>query len=92
MDTGAAGHVMPAKMFPRVKVDRTTKTKKFVAASGAKIKDLDEKTIPFKSVEAVHRCEKIRSANVVMLLISMRKVAQAGNAVVLDEKNPHGKS
>ena len=34
MDTGAAGHVMPAEMFPRVKLDRTTATKKFVAATG----------------------------------------------------------
>ena len=32
VDTGAAAHVMPAEMFPRVKLDRTTATKKFVAA------------------------------------------------------------
>ena len=31
-DTGAAGHVMPAEMFPRVKLDRTSATKKLVAA------------------------------------------------------------
>ena len=34
MDTGAAGLVMPAEMFQRVKLDRTTATKKFVAANG----------------------------------------------------------
>ena len=34
MDTGAAGHAMPAEMFPRVKVDRTTATKNCVAANG----------------------------------------------------------
>ena len=34
MDTGAAGHVMSAEMFPRVKLDRTSTTKKFVAAHG----------------------------------------------------------
>ena len=56
MDTGAAGHVMRAEMFPRVKLDRTSATKKLVAASGERIRDLGEKTIPFKSVEVVHRC------------------------------------
>ena len=88
MDRGAAGHVMPAEMFPRVKLDRTSTTKKFVAANGERIKDLGEKTTPFKSVEGVHRCKKIRSAKVVKPLISMRKVVQTGNVVVLDEKNP----
>ena len=34
MDTGAAGHVMLAEMLPGVKLDRTSTTKKFVAASG----------------------------------------------------------
>ena len=32
METGAAGHVMPAEMFLRVKLDRTSTTNKFVAA------------------------------------------------------------
>ena len=65
MDTGAAGHVMPAEMFPRVKLDRTSTAKKFVTANGEEIKDLGEKTIQFKSVEGVHRCIKFRSASVV---------------------------
>ena len=43
MDTGAAGYVMPADMFPGVKLDRTSTTNKFVAADGEKIKDLGEK-------------------------------------------------
>ena len=82
-------HVMRAEMCPRVKLDRTSRTKKFVAANGDRIKDLGEKTVPFKSVEGVHRCIKIRSANVVKPLISVRKVVQADAVVVLDEKNPH---
>ena len=72
-------------MFLGVKVDRTTK--KFGAANGQRIKALDEETIPFKTVEGVHRCTKFWS--VVKPLISMRKVVQAGNVVVLGEKNPH---
>ena len=74
MDTGAAGHVMPAEI---------------VAANGERIQDLGEKTIPFQSVEGVHRRIKFRSANVAKPLISRRKVVQAGNVVVLDERNPH---
>ena len=69
-DTGAAGHVTLAEMFARVKLDRTTTTKKFVAENGERIKDLGEKTISFKSVEGVHRCIKFRSANVVKPLFS----------------------
>ena len=85
IDTGAAGHVMPAEMFPRVKLDRTSATKKFVAANGERIKDLI-KTIPLEFVEGVYRCMNFRSTNVVKPLISMRKVAQAGNVVVLDTR------
>ena len=88
-DTAAAGHVMPAEMFPRVKVDHMRATKKFVAANGERIKDFREKPIPFKSVEGVRRCKKIRIASVVKPLLSMRKVVQDGDVVVLDEKNPN---
>ena len=83
VDTGCR-HVMLAEMFPRVKLDRRSATKAFVAANEEKIKDLREKTLPFKSVEGVHRCIKFRNANVVKSLISMRKVVQTGNVVVLD--------
>ena len=76
---------MPGEMFPRVKLDCTITAKKFSAANGERIQDLGEKTIPFKSVEGVHRSIKFWSANVVTPLISMRKVVQAGNVVVLDE-------
>ena len=89
MGTGAAGHVMLAEIFLRVQLARTNTTKKFVAANGERIKDLGEKTILIKSVGGAHRCMKFRSANVVKPLISMRKVVQDANVVVLDENNPH---
>ena len=60
----------------------------YVAANGERIKDLGEKTIPFKSAEGVRRCINFRSANVVKPLVSMRKAVQAGNVVVLDKKTP----
>ena len=43
MDSGAAGHVMPETMFPRVKLERKTSPKTFVAASGEQIRDWSEK-------------------------------------------------
>ena len=43
MDSGAAGHVMPEAMFPRVKLERKMPPKWFVAAKGEQIKDLGEK-------------------------------------------------
>ena len=58
MDTGAAGHVTLAEMFPRVKLDRTSTTKKLVAANGETITDLGDNTIPCKCVEGVHRKQK----------------------------------
>ena len=65
MDSGAAGHVMPETMFPQVKLERKTSPKKFVAANGEKIKDLGEKSIPFKTNQGIQRCITFRSANVV---------------------------
>ena len=45
MDTGAVGHVMPAEMFLRVKLDRTTTTKKFlqVRARSAQMHKIQER-------------------------------------------------
>ena len=50
---------------------------------------MGEKTVPFKSVDGVHRCIKIRSANAVKPPNLSEKVVQAGNAVVLVYMNPH---
>ena len=84
MHSGAAGHAMLEAMFPRVKLERKTSPKKFVAANGEQIRDLGEKNI--KTNEG---CITFRSASVVKPLISMQEVVRAGNIVVLHEKNPH---
>ena len=76
-------------MFLRLKLERKTTPKKFVAANGEQINDLGEKTIPFKTNEGVQRCIIFRSANVAKPIISMQKAVRAGNTVGLDEKNPH---
>ena len=56
MNSGAAGDVIPEAMFPRVKLERKTSPKKFVAANGEQIRDLGEKNIPFKKNEEMQRC------------------------------------
>ena len=89
MDSGPAAHVMPEGIFPRVKLERKTSPKRFVAANGEQIRDCGEKTIPFKTDEGTQRCLTFKSASVVKRFISMQKVVRAGNIVVLDEKNPH---
>ena len=82
MDSGAAGHVMPEGKYPRVKLERKTAPKKFVAANGEHIRHWVGRH--FRS-----RCVTFRSASVVKLLISMQKEVRAGNFVVLGENNPH---
>ena len=49
MDSGAAGHVMPETVFPRVKLQSETSPKTFVAANGEQIRGLGDKKIPFKN-------------------------------------------
>ena len=65
---------------------KKTSPKKFVAANGEQIKDLGEKSSPFKTNEGVQMCLTFRSANVVKPIISMQKVVRAGNIVVLHSR------
>ena len=88
-DSGSGGHVMLEAMYPRVRLERKTSPKKFVATNGEKIRDLGEKNIPFKTNEGIQRCTTFRSASVVKLFISVQKVVRARNIVVTDEKNPN---
>ena len=89
MDTGAAGHVMPAEMFPRVKLDRTSTTKKFVQQMEKRSKTWVRKPYHSSPLKECTGASNSGAQDVVKPLISMRKVVQAGNVVVLDEKNPH---
>ena len=79
LDSRAAGHVMPDTVFPRVKLERKTSPKKFVAANGEQIRDVGEKKIPFNTNEGIEKCITLRSKSVVKPRISMHKVVRAGN-------------
>ena len=79
MDSGPVGHLMPEAIVPRVKVERKTSPKKFVAANGEQIRDLGEKNIPFKTKEGVQRCMTFRSASVVKHFVLMQKVVRTRN-------------
>ena len=78
VDSGAAGHVMPETMFPRVKLERRTSPKKFVAANGEQIKDLGEKN-PIQDkrgnpeVHNIHKCKCCQTHHF------NAKVVRAGN-------------
>ena len=67
MDTGAAGHAMPTEMFPRVKLYRTSTTKKVVAANGERIKALGENTIPVGRSAQVHNIQECECCEVLDL-------------------------
>ena len=56
-DSGAARHVMPEGMFPRVKVERNISPKRFVSANGEQIRGLSEKAVLFKEFEDAQRSE-----------------------------------
>ena len=89
MDSGAAGHVMPEAMFPHVKLERKTPPKSLFQQMESTSKTWVTREFHSRQMRGVRRCITFRSANVVKPLISMQKVVQAGNTVVVDEKNPH---
>ena len=66
------------RIFKRAKLERVldhqTAPIKFVAANGEQIRDMGEKTVPFKAHDGNHRRITFRSACVPKLLISMSKV------------------
>ena len=49
------GHVMLETMFQRIKLERKTAPKKFLAANGEQIKDLGGTKIPFKTNEVIQK-------------------------------------
>ena len=89
VNTGAAGHVMLEALVPNMKLEHTGALENFVAVRGQRIRNMGEKTTPFKTSEGVHRSVTFGSGSVVKRLASIRKVVQAGNVVVLDESKPH---
>ena len=83
-------------MFPRMKIEQTEDSKngkEYTAANGGKIKNEGQKIIPFTTtVEGQELKMKVQIAEVTRMLISASKVANAGNIVNLDAKNPHIKN
>ena len=80
VDSGAAALFMPEGMFPRAKFERDATPKKFVAANGEQIRDLEQKTIPFKT-RSVTGCMNFRSASVVRPLISNAQSRPSWNSI-----------
>ena len=60
METGAAGNVMPAEVFPASETGSDEHNKEVRCSKWRKDQRLGVKTMPFQSVEGVHRCTKIQ--------------------------------
>ena len=89
LDSGAADHVCPRKMFPSLKAKDTSSNRHFVTANGARVKDEGEKNIQFTAAGGAHRNIKFRMANVVKPLISIGKIVSNGCSVHLSGSDPH---
>ena len=53
VDSGVAAHVMPEGMFPHAKFERDATPKKFMAANGEQIRDLEQKTIHSRRMRGI---------------------------------------
>ena len=60
VDSGVAGNVVLEGIFSRVKLERKAAPTKCVAANGAQVRDVGEKTSAFKTNEGIHRCKNIQ--------------------------------
>ena len=56
VNTGAAAHVMLEALVPNMKLEHTGALKNFVAVHGERIRDMGEKTSPFKTSEGAEIC------------------------------------
>jgi len=89
VDSAAAETVCPPNMMPMVKSIPGKDERYYVAANGARIKDLGEKQVEFKTSEGYDRKVKFRVANVTKPLISVGRITEAGDDVVFKGPNPH---
>jgi len=89
VDSAAAETVCPPNMLPMVEPTPGKDERYYVAANGARIKDLGEKPVEFKTSEGYARKVKFRVANVMKPLISVSRINEAGDDVVFKGPNPH---
>ena len=89
VDSGAAESVCPRNMFPKIIAKQDRAGKQYVAANGSKIADEGEKLVPAHTSAGKSITVKFRAASVVKPLMSVRRINQAGNVVVLDDKDPY---
>lgn len=95
VDSGAGDNVMPKRMVEWVPTVPTAKSKAgrgFRGPGGERIDNLGEKRVEVFTNTGQRRRTTWQVADVRRPLISAIKVAQAGNAVNLDEAHPHIKN
>jgi hypothetical protein len=91
VDSGAVEHVLPPTYLPRVKMVESpgSKTgKRYLSATGEAIMNLGQKSLYSKTREGQARNITFQIAPVRKPLISVAKMCEAGNDVILTER-PH---
>ncbi len=91
VDSGAAANVLPEAMFPQIALKESEGSRKgqyWVAANGGRIANKGEKLVHFQTTEGAERSVKFQVADVTKPLISVVKITEAGNDVILSKSNP----
>ncbi len=91
IDSAASNSVLPTNMFPQCELKESAGSKAgkhYVAANGAVIRNLGEKTIKFMTGERKNAQVTFQVAEVTKPLIAVGKITEMGNKVHLDGREP----
>jgi hypothetical protein len=89
MDSGAGNNVAPKNAFPWIKLQPNADSRAgryYVAANGKKVYVLGEKVVTIKTTCGKIKKMRFQIADVTRILVSIGKVTEAGNEVVMKKK------
>ena len=90
-DSGSADHVCPEEEFPSVKMEPSQgskKGRKYVAANGHKVPNMGQKKMPMITEDGKQLMITWQVTKVVKPLLSVSKLTENGNMVILDNMMP----
>ena len=87
LDSGAANHALPKRMFPEITSRTHSEGRYFYGADGSPIKNFGEKKIEFQTPGGNRQQIRWQVADVVRPLISMGKLEDAGCIMDLANKD-----
>ena len=88
VDSGAAEHVMPIGMLPRVTAVKSENPKKYVTADGGRLQDGGSKKVQFTTQRGAQRIITFRAIGVMKPLVSTCKLVKTGHRVVMEGDSP----